>query len=58
MARLVTNRIIARGTVWPRVGLLSLPRIFSARAVGPCASYLHCSPQKGGRLFYAGTAHI
>src|SRR4051794_27700556 len=33
MARLVVNRVIAGGTVWPRVGLLALPRIFSARAV-------------------------
>src|SRR5215475_1943324 len=35
MARLVVNRVIAGGTVWPRVGLLSLPCIFSAGAVSP-----------------------
>ena len=51
MARLVINRVIAGGTVWPRVGLLSLPRIFSAGAVSPGASCLQSSPQKGGRLF-------
>src|SRR2546423_13729531 len=37
MARLVVNRVIAGGTVWPRLGLLSLPRIFSAGAVSPGA---------------------
>ena len=35
MARLVVNRVIAGGTVWPRLGLLALPRIFSTGAVGP-----------------------
>src|SRR5438552_9456349 len=46
MARLVINRVIAGGTVWPRVGLLSLPRIFSAGAVGPCACI--CIPRRRG----------
>ena len=58
MARLVINRAIAGGTVWPRMGLLSLPRIFSAGAVGPGGRVCSTSPQKGGRLFCAGTAHI
>src|SRR5882757_7831529 len=35
MARLVVNRVVVGGTVWPRLGLLSLPRIFSAGAVSP-----------------------
>src|SRR5436190_1399071 len=42
MARLVVNRVIAGGTLWSRVGLLSLPRIFSAGAVSPGARV--CSP--------------
>src|SRR5439155_12237713 len=46
MARLVVNRVIAGGTVWPRVGLLSLPRIFSAGAVDSCAR--NCIPRRGG----------
>ena len=36
------NRVVAGGTVWPRMGLLSLPRIFSAGAVSPGACV--CSP--------------
>ena len=44
MARLVINRVIAGGTVWPRVGLLSLPRIFSAGAVSPGGRV--CSPRR------------
>ena len=35
MARLVINRVIAGGTVWPRVDLLSLSRIFSTGAISP-----------------------
>src|SRR5215469_8467508 len=38
MAQLVVNRVIVAGTVWPRVGLLSLPSIFAACALGRCAS--------------------
>src|SRR5438309_11767472 len=37
MARLVINRVVAGGTLWPRMGLLSLPRIFSAGTVSPGA---------------------
>src|SRR5437016_3991830 len=37
MACLVVNGVVAGGTVWPRMGLLSLPCIFSAGAFGPCA---------------------
>ena len=44
MARLVINRVIAGGTVWPGVGLLSLPRIFSAGAVSPGGRV--CSPRR------------
>src|SRR5436190_22892976 len=44
MARLVVNRVIAGGTIWPRMGLLALPRIFSAGAVGPCPCV--CSPRR------------
>src|SRR5436190_13838695 len=44
MARLVVNRVIARGIVWPRMGLLALSRIFSAGAVGPCPCV--CSPRR------------
>src|SRR5437667_3246257 len=46
MARLVVNGVIAGGTLWPRMGLLSLPRIFSAGAVGPCATI--CIRRRGG----------
>ena len=55
---LVVNRVIVGGAVWPRVGLLSLPRIFSAGRRQSLRWYLQSSPQKGGRLFYAGTARI
>ena len=44
MARLVNIRVIAGGTVWPGVGLLSLSRIFSAGAVSPGAPV--CSPRR------------
>ena len=44
MARLVIIRATAVGTVWPRVGLLSLPRIFSAGAVSPGGRV--CSPRR------------
>src|SRR5689334_22776629 len=44
MARLVINRVITGGTVWPGMGLLSLPRIFSAGAVGSCAHL--CNPRR------------
>src|SRR6266513_2882137 len=44
MARLVVNRVIVGGTLWPRMGLLSLPRIFSAGAVSPGARV--CSPRR------------
>src|SRR5262245_5789032 len=37
MARLVVSRVIAGGIVWPRLGLLSLPGVFSAGAVDSCA---------------------
>src|SRR5215208_366899 len=43
-ARLVVNRVIAGGTLWPRVGLLSLPCIFSAGAVTPGARV--CGPRR------------
>src|SRR6059058_33579 len=44
MARLVVNRVIAGGTIWPRMGLLALPRIFSAGAVDHGARV--CSPRR------------
>ena len=37
-------RVVAGGTVWPGVGLLSLSRIFSAGAVSPCARI--CVPRR------------
>src|SRR5882757_5168305 len=44
VARLVVNRVVGGGTLWPRMGLLSLPRIFSSDAVSPGARV--CSPRR------------
>ena len=44
MAHFIVNRVVAGGTVCPRVGLLSLPDIFSTGAVDPRArSCIRCS---------------
>ena len=60
---------VPRWRAWLLIGLLlvelfglawvcSLYRVFFQPAPSVLAAYLHSSPQKGGRLFYAGTAHI
>jgi len=57
MARLVVNRVVGGGTVWPRVGLLSLRAYFSAGAV-ILALVFAVLAAEGWSAFYAGTAHI
>src|SRR5215831_13605641 len=51
MAGVFVNRVIAGGVVWPLLGLLSLPRIFSAGAVGPCAR--NCVPRLRGVVCFS-----
>src|SRR5436190_18881421 len=50
LARLVINRVTAGGTLWPLLGLLSLPRIFSAGTVGPGAR--NCVPRLRGMVCF------